>query len=405
MFAIAQLKGKFASFHIEQFERSRRMPRGFECLAGKQRPAPKFDFVGSLRSHQERSAASLGAAPKDGGVLRWDDTYRQADRHSNEISHRYTQCGRCTAEDRDAGIGGPFFNLNKHAFAHAGFLRQLIERQAALPPERFEVLRHRGADAFNISDRLSRYIDFLFHGRYIDQIGQWELEAVLNFPVVDKEIAGIAPDFRAISILVDANGTKKGRIDPNILLSACDYVASGGPEWGDAHLANWGDVYSRFGAKPNRTPCSALALKKRVEKDGRIPSINPVVDLYNAVSLRFAIPVGGENFDAYVGRPRLAVAEGTEPFDTVMNSEPIIESPSKGEVIWRDDVGATCRRWNWRQGTRTRLETVGGRMWFILESLSAMPQEALEEAANMLMSGLRELSPGCEIYKQNIMVG
>ncbi|SDA99402.1 hypothetical protein SAMN02927914_06565, partial [Mesorhizobium qingshengii] len=77
----------------------------------------------------------------------------------------------------------------------------------------------------------------------------------------------------------------------------------------------------------------------------------------------------------------------------------------KGEVIWRDDVGATCRRWNWRQGTRTRLETVGGRMWFILESLSAMPQEALEEAANMLMSGLRELSPGCEIYKQNIMVG
>ncbi|MBZ9994053.1 B3/4 domain-containing protein [Mesorhizobium sp. BH1-1-4] len=228
---------------------------------------------------------------------------------------------------------------------------------------------------------------------------------MFNFPVVDKEIAGIAPDFRAISILVDAKGTKRPGTDPNVLQSACDYVCSGGPDWAAAHLANWADVYSRFGAKPNRTPCSALALKKRVEKDGRIPSINPVVDLYNAVSLRFAIPVGGENFDAYVGRPRLTMADGTEPFETLANGEAIVERPSKGEVIWRDDVGATCRRWNWRQGTRTRLETVGGRMWFILESLSAMPQEALEEAANMLISGLRELSPGCEIYKQKIMVG
>lgn len=228
---------------------------------------------------------------------------------------------------------------------------------------------------------------------------------MLDFPVIDREIASIAPDFRALSILVDASGAKKGKIDPNILQSACDYVASGGPEWGDAHLASWGEAYSRFGAKPNRTPSSAQALKKRVEKDGRLPSINPLVDLYNAVSLRFAVPVGGENFDAYVGKPRLSVADGTEAFDTVMNGEAIVENPAKGEVIWRDDVGVTCRRWNWRQGTRTRLDTVGGRMWFILESLAAMPEEALEEAGNMLVGGLRELAPGCDVYRQKIVVG
>ncbi|SIT55898.1 B3/4 domain protein (fragment) [Mesorhizobium prunaredense] len=143
-------------------------------------------------------------------------------------------------------------------------------------------------------------------------------------------------------------------------------------------------------------------MKKRVEKDGRIPSIIPIVDLYNAVSLRFSIPVGGENFDAYVGKPRLTIAVGTESFHTVLNGDAVVESPSKGEVIWRDDLGATCRRWNWRQGTRTRLETVGGRMWFILESLAAMPEEALEGAAKMLVSGLRELAPGCKVYKQEI---
>ncbi|OWK25492.1 hypothetical protein AJ87_09725 [Rhizobium yanglingense] len=228
---------------------------------------------------------------------------------------------------------------------------------------------------------------------------------MLDFPVVDKEIAGIAPDFRALSILVDAQDGARGAMSRDVLGEACDFVRAGGPAWGDAHLASWGETYSRFGAKPNRTPCSAQALKKRVEKDGRLPSINPVVDLYNAVSLRFAIPVGGENFDAYVGKPRLSIADGSEAFDTVMNGEVVVERPSKGEVIWRDDVGVTCRRWNWRQGTRTRLETLGGRMWFILESLASMPEEALVEAGNMLVGGLRQLAPGCEVYRQKVLVG
>ncbi|WP_191969783.1 B3/B4 domain-containing protein [Neorhizobium galegae] len=226
---------------------------------------------------------------------------------------------------------------------------------------------------------------------------------MLDFPVIDKEIASIAPDFRAISIFADIKDNARGTMSRSVLEEACDFVRAGGPVWGEVHLASWAEAYSRFGAKPNRTPCSAQALKKRVEKDGRIPSINPVVDLYNAVSLRFAIPVGGENFDAYVGRPRLSVADGTEAFDTVMNGEALIENPSKGEVIWRDDVGVTCRRWNWRQGTRTRLETLGGRMWFILESLATMPEEALEEAGNMLVNGLRQLAPGCEVYRHKII--
>ncbi|MGX7877007.1 B3/B4 domain-containing protein [Mesorhizobium sp. ORM8.1] len=225
---------------------------------------------------------------------------------------------------------------------------------------------------------------------------------MMDFPLIDEEIAEIAPDFRAISILVDAQDSARGVMARDVLGEACDFVRAGGPAWGEAHLANWAEAYVRFGAKPNRTPCSAHALKKRVERDGRIPSINPVVDLYNAVSLRFSIPVGGENFDAYVGKPRLTIAEGMECFHTVLNGEAVVENPSKGEVIWRDDLAATCRRWNWRQGTRTRLETVGGRMWFILESLAAMPERALEDAAKMLVSGLRELAPGCKVYKQEI---
>ena len=221
-------------------------------------------------------------------------------------------------------------------------------------------------------------------------------------PMISAAIGRIAPDFRALSVHVDASAAGRGKPDVNLLTDACAFALAGGPSWAEAHLASWADVYARFGAKPNRTPCSAHALRKRVLKDGGIPAINPLVDLYNAVSVKYAIPVGGENYDAYVGAPRLTIADGNEVFDTMANGEATIESPLPGEVIWRDDFGVTCRRWNWRQGTRTRLERPEGRMWFVLESLGTMPEEALEQAGEELVNGLSRLMPGCEIVKRQI---
>ncbi|QQV79489.1 B3/4 domain-containing protein (plasmid) [Sphingomonas aliaeris] len=219
-------------------------------------------------------------------------------------------------------------------------------------------------------------------------------------PIIDPAIATIAPGFHAVSLFADARGTTPVAIDPSVLADACRFVAEGGPVWAEAHLASWAETYTRFGAKPNRTPCSAQALRKRVLKDGTLPAINPVVDLYNAASLRFAVPVGGENIEAYAGAPRLTIADGSEPFDTIANGEPAIEYATLGEVIWRDDVGVTCRRWNWRQGSRTRLDTFTGRMWFVLESLDTMPLAALDEAATFLELGLRTLIPGCFIARE-----
>ena len=221
-------------------------------------------------------------------------------------------------------------------------------------------------------------------------------------PILDERVAAIAPGFHAISIFVDARSGIEGSLGEDILATACDHVLAGEPTWAEAHLTSWNEAYLRFGAKPNRTPSSAQALRKRVLKEGRVPSINPVVDLYNAVSLRYAVPVGGENYDAYVGRPHLTIADGTEPFDTTVSGVAVVENPVPGEVIWRDGVGVTCRRWNWRQGTRTRLAHLSGRMWFVLEALETMPAEALKLAGDMLAAGLFQLMPYCEITRQEV---
>ncbi|MEB6222990.1 B3/4 domain-containing protein (plasmid) [Pantoea anthophila] len=213
-------------------------------------------------------------------------------------------------------------------------------------------------------------------------------------PSIAPEIYRIAPGFRALSIVVQAAPVMNPDAGEAALQYACGAVLAGQPEWAESHLAAWGEVFQKFGAKPKRTPCSADALRKRVLRDETMPALDPIVDLYNAVSLRYAVPVGGENISAYRGAPRLAVAKGTEPFDTVKEGEPAIEYPSQGEIIWCDDAGVTCRRWNWRQGIRTRLDVEAQQMWFILESLPEMPLEMLNEAGKMLTDGLEKMMPG-----------
>ena len=221
-------------------------------------------------------------------------------------------------------------------------------------------------------------------------------------PSIDPRLTGIAPGFRALSILVEAAPITQPDVASAALAQACQQVLTDDVAWAAAHLSAWDDVFRAFGAKPKRTPCSASALRKRVLKEGALPPLDPVVDIYNAISIRYAIPVGGEHLAAYAGAPRLTLAEGNEPFDTLKEGQPVIEYPDAGEVIWRDDIGVTCRRWNWRQGVRTRLDSQAQHMWFILESLPSMPLSALQEAGDELVSNLQRLMPGSTAHLQLI---
>ena len=209
---------------------------------------------------------------------------------------------------------------------------------------------------------------------------------------IDPEVFALRPDFRAVSI--HASGMRNmanSDLASAWLAQAC--AAPCAEPWAEAHRESWREAYRAFGAKPQRTPCSAEALLKRCLRDGSVPGVNAVVDLYNAISLRHAIPVGGEDAGAYAGTPRLTRASGEEPFDTVQAGAPHVEHPETGEVIWRDDRGVTCRRWNWRQGVRTRIEENTTAMWFVLEALDPMPISALRRAADDLLQGLQSLAP------------
>lgn len=74
-----------------------------------------------------------------------------------------------------------------------------------------------------------------------------------------------------------------------------------------------------------------------------------------------------------------------------------VEHPEPGEIVWCDEEGVTCRRWNWRQGPRTRIDDDTVDALFLLESLAPMTREELLAAGSELAESLRKLSPGARI--------
>jgi DNA/RNA-binding domain of Phe-tRNA-synthetase-like protein len=159
------------------------------------------------------------------------------------------------------------------------------------------------------------------------------------------------------------------------------------------HVAAWRRAYAAFGAKPSKYPCSVEALAGRTVKGQDLPAINRVVDLYNAISLRHVLPVGGEDLDALDGDLILTFATGDEQFDLPDGDAPT-SHPEPGEVVWADRAGVTCRRWNWRQGRRTRLTETSRNAYFVLDRLEPFSLEALQASADELIELMRGASPG-----------
>jgi DNA/RNA-binding domain of Phe-tRNA-synthetase-like protein len=221
------------------------------------------------------------------------------------------------------------------------------------------------------------------------------LERFLAAGQVEPAVFALRPDYRAVLLAVD--GLVPGPSDEasDALLEDAEASAREAlahlPVDELPHVAAWRDAYRAFGAKPQRTRNSLEALLRRTASG--LPRVNRLTDLYNAVSVLHQVPVGGEDLSRYVGAPRLVRAIGTEPFETVANGVAVIEHPEPGEVVWCDDAGVTCRRWNWRQARRTQLTQDTTAALFILDALEPMPNDALYAAADELITRLTKLGP------------
>lgn len=225
------------------------------------------------------------------------------------------------------------------------------------------------------------------------------LSDLLRAVTVEPEVFELRPDYRVMLIAVD--GLKAGESDggSESLLREAESSARQALDLQDVpdvpHVAAWREAYRSFGANPQRTRNSLESLMRRVEPG--VPRVNRLTDTYNAISVKHQVPIGGEDLDHYVGVPRLYRAKGTEGFDTTAGGEPMLEHPEPGEVVWIDNAGVTCRRWNWRQGKRTALTLQTRRAIFILDALAPMSSDALNDATIELMQALQQMGPDVKV--------
>lgn len=131
----------------------------------------------------------------------------------------------------------------------------------------------------------------------------------------------------------------------------------------------WRRAFSAMGLKPTQYRCAAEALLRRFRKERALPSIHPLIDVCNALSLACAIPVAVFDLDRIVGDLQVRPATGEETYETFRGD---IEHPEPGEIIFADAAGqAHARRWTNRQSGRSAVRTDTSRALIVAEALHA----------------------------------
>ncbi|WP_233564829.1 B3/B4 domain-containing protein [Micromonospora musae] len=121
------------------------------------------------------------------------------------------------------------------------------------------------------------------------------------------------------------------------------------------------------GVRPTQYRCAAEALLRRLRIDGNLPRLHPLVDLCNAVSVAYAVPVAALDLDRITGDLTVRHAHGDEEYLTFAGG---VERPEPGEIVFADAAGrAHARRWTNRQSGWSAVRAETSRVLVVVEGL------------------------------------
>ena len=144
---------------------------------------------------------------------------------------------------------------------------------------------------------------------------------------------------------------------------------AGGPEGGFPEIQAWRRAFARMGLPPTRYRCAAESLLRRFRRDGELPRLHPLVDLGNALSLGYAVPVAVLDLDRIAGDLTVRPASGTETYLTLGGAP---EYPEPGEVVFADAAGgAHSRRWTHRQSGTSAVRAGTTEVLVVIEAMHA----------------------------------
>lgn len=151
----------------------------------------------------------------------------------------------------------------------------------------------------------------------------------------------------------------------------------------DPRIKAWQEAYKHFKSKPSEYRCSIENLCRMIFRGKELRQSSNLVDLYNYISLKYLLPAGGEDIDQIKGNILLTYAGNNENPITLLGDEKE-EKPYAGEIIYKDDNGAICRRWNWREAARTKLTPETKNAFLVIEALPPVQVKEVESAVQEL---------------------
>jgi DNA/RNA-binding domain of Phe-tRNA-synthetase-like protein len=162
----------------------------------------------------------------------------------------------------------------------------------------------------------------------------------------------------------------------------------------DPILRGFRDLHDLVKRSNRRFVSSAEALVGLFQRKGVIPEINPLVDIYNAVSLETRLSIGAHDVAHVCGGITLRLTQGGERFVPLGATEP--EPIQPGEYCYLDDSGEVLCRLEHRQCQRTRVTDQTASCFYIVQGNAATSRDMLEHGLSRLVARTVELCGGRE---------
>lgn len=211
---------------------------------------------------------------------------------------------------------------------------------------------------------------------------------------ISKEIFEIQPDL-CFGVVV-ARGVESREVSTGLEEAAKELEGkySGCKAKELEEIVPYREAFKRMGYNPNKFMPSIESLASRVLKGKGIPSILPVVDLYNSISLKYLLPIGGHDMDSGEGDIEVRLSMAGDLFTPF--GSPEAEELPLGEVVYSVGNRVKTRRWIWRQGELGKIEEQSRNIFFPIDGFEGKNDLEVREAAQELAHKLKTLLQ-CEV--------
>jgi lysyl-tRNA synthetase class 2 len=160
-------------------------------------------------------------------------------------------------------------------------------------------------------------------------------------------------------------------------------------------IAAWQEAFRALEVNPNKYPPSVANLVKRVRSGKDLPFINPLVCLFNIISMKYLIPCGGDDLRNVQEGVLLCLASGEERY-VPLGQPDMTEYPDPGEVVLKDVQSGEifCRKWCWKNGERSKIDTDSSRVAINLDCMPPVELSTVQSAGEELAGLIREQCGG-----------